>query len=93
MINLSISRVSEKLKMNLSRREERNELTMKRTRILIPVFIAVVLAGAAMPAPAAMESFLVDYGSASAPLMVGDSSTVNLPQFNPSQGTLTDVSV
>ena len=69
-------------------------------RKLIPVIIAVLLTGAAMPAGAAVESYIVSYGSASAPLVVADAAyppftdfptTINLPQFDPSQGTLTEL--
>jgi hypothetical protein len=83
--------------MNLNRDEERIELSMEKTRILIPVFIAVVLAAAAMPARAAMESYTANYGSASAPLVVADFGQTSfpislaLPQFDPSQGTLNDI--
>jgi hypothetical protein len=70
---------------------------MRKTRILIPVFIAAVLAEAAMPAQAAMETYAANYGSASAPLVVADFGQTSfpislaLPQFNPSQGTLNDI--
>jgi len=70
---------------------------MKKTRILNPVFVAVALAAAAMPARAAVETFIADYGSPSAPMVVADDGqttfpiALNLSKFDPSLGTLTDI--
>jgi hypothetical protein len=73
---------------------------VKKARILIPVCMAVVMGEAAIPAHAAVESYNVPYGSASNPLVVADGAyplytdfpaAINIPQFNPSQGTLTEI--
>jgi hypothetical protein len=73
---------------------------VKKARILIPVCMAVVMGGAAIPAQAAMESYTVPYGSAPTPLVVADGAyslytdfpaTINIPQFDPSQGTLAEI--
>jgi hypothetical protein len=72
---------------------------LSKTRISIPFFVAFVLAGAATPAGAGLqtESYTENYGSASAPLVVADFGqssfplSLSLPQFNPSQGTLEDI--
>jgi hypothetical protein len=86
--------------MIFNRDQEKIEFMMRKTRILISVFIAVVLAEAALPAQAAMESFSTNYGSASDSFVVVDGTyapnsdfptTVNLPKFDPSLGTLTDI--
>ncbi len=70
---------------------------MKERGILIPVFVAVAWAAAAMPARAAVETFMAYYGSSSVPLVVADDGqttfpiALNLPRFDPSLGTLTDI--
>jgi hypothetical protein len=70
---------------------------MKKTRILNPVFVAVALAAAAMPARAAVETFIADYGSSPAPGVVADNGqttfpiALNLSKFDPSLGTLNDI--
>lgn len=61
---------------------------------------AAVLIVIPSPAQAAMESFTQNYGSSGSPLVISDAAvtpytdfpeTLNLPQFNPSQGTLTEI--
>jgi hypothetical protein len=72
---------------------------LKKTRISILIFVSFVLAEAAPPALARLqtESYTENYGSASAPLVVADLGqtgfpvNLSLPQFNPSLGTLEDI--
>ncbi len=74
-------------------------LHLRKKSIRMLICIAVGVAYAAVSANAAVESYSVSYGSASAPLVVAaDGSTdfpfpLAVPQFNPSLGTLTGVAI
>ncbi|HXC99988.1 MAG TPA: choice-of-anchor E domain-containing protein [Verrucomicrobiae bacterium] len=53
--------------------------------------IGTVLATGARSAQAAMESQVIDYGSASSPVAGGDTVNLSFNKFDPSLGTLTDI--
>jgi len=70
---------------------------VKGRRNLIAVLMGFFLPAAAMTAQASIESYTVNYGSESSPLVVSDLGltdfpvSLSLPQFNPLQGSLEEI--
>jgi hypothetical protein len=66
---------------------------VKKRPFLILLAIAGALAGAAMPAAAAIEVFSASYGSSGSPLPFGGDQSLSLNKFDTSLGVLTDITI
>jgi hypothetical protein len=91
--------VKQNIELNSHKNGNRIPIIMKSAHVLFPCCAAVMIE-VATPAQAAMESFTQNYGSSASPLVISDAAvtpytdfpeTLSLPQFNPSQGTLTEI--
>jgi hypothetical protein len=72
---------------------EKLNLVMNKRRLIAFLGIAVGVTAIAGSASASIQPEFATYGSSSSPLPLGSTESLSLPQFNPSLGTLTGVSV
>jgi hypothetical protein len=72
---------------------EKLNLVMNKRRLIAFLGIAVGVTAIAGSASASIQPEFATYGSSSSPLPLGSTESLSLPQFNPSLGTLTGVTV